>query len=265
MVALIAASCTSTEKSSGSGLEIVHNRWKKVSGIKFYGRVILPMEYDSIERVHCEYADFIAHKDGKAELWKFDLDVPEMNYYWKDKDKVVSQGTPKMTKLTESPYMYELDVPYAKHLIVLVDDNGKKSVYGYKDPYAPYDEIYPSVDGYITRKNGKHGYCGVAPVYEKVYICKMQLHYYYLTSVDGTNCDLTFYPYGEKKVRRNVITIADAEEFRDLDAKYVVSEYSFSEYKDHDIGAYFYDCRLAGGDSYWHKAAIKKLARRHGN
>lgn len=269
-VAMMVTSCTEVIPL-GTDLVMLHDRWHDVYGIEFASKMILPMEYDSIVITYMDEANYIAHKDGKAELWDYELtNVPSgpADYYYSGKGAYDHLGTPVMTKLAESSYMYKQAAPFSGKHIILVDRNGKKSVYGYKDPYAPYDEIYPSVDGnYITEKNGLFGYCGVAPIYKKVYICNcnMRGNYYYLTSVDGINCDLTFYPIGRKQVRRNVITVADVEEFRDLDAKYVSSEYSFGDFKNYDIGAYFYNCRLEGGDSYWHEAAIKKLAERHGN
>lgn len=268
VLAMMATSCTEVIPL-GTDLVMVHNRWHDVYGIEFAGKMILPMEYDSIVSLRRDDADFIAYKDGKAELWDYELtNVPSgpADYYYSGKGAYDHLGTPVMTKLAESPYMYEQYISYAGSQIILVNQNGKKSVYGYKDPYAPYDEIYLSVDGnYITEKNGLLGYCGVAPVYKKVYICKMQSHYYYLTSEDGINCDVTFYPHGKKKVRRNVITVADVEEFRDLDAKYVASEYSFEEFKDSYLGNDFYWYQLAGEPFFGHKVAVKKRANRRGN
>lgn len=220
---------------------------KGVCGVMYIGGdVMLPMVYDSIVKVDNDskynYCQVIAYKQGRAELWDLTItDIPEgpADYYYSTAGAYDHLGKVKTEKLAEGRNIERMDRRGYNDLVVITGNNGKKSVYGSNNKYAPFDEIYPTMHGYIFKKDGLFGVSHVPAKYKRVYVIRLVYTTYYLFSKDGVNCDV--YTYGRKDLEKlSEITIAEVEDFKQY-AESHYSEYSYSGYKSYDAMVNFRD------------------------
>ncbi len=246
MVALVLTSCIEKEPLNMS-MNIVHDRGKNLYGVEAAnGDEMLAIEYTSLNKVEVEanYCRLIACKADKAELWDLHVDVPDdgSDLMWSTMYSNVPKGKPRMAKLAEGRSMEKACRLGSKYFVIITDYNGKKSVYGSKNQYAPFDNVYATTNGYIFEKDGLFGVNDIPPKYKRVYVIGKGNKTYYLLSQDGKICEV--YEYGRKGLKKNSeISVAEVEEFK-KHAAHTFSAYSFYGYSEgtpYNVITKFYD------------------------
>ena len=205
------ASCTRIERiPRNEDMTVLHDKWKDLYGVEIDYEEALPIEYDSISLLGGNYNhyNFIAYKPEKHELYE-----------------LRSTETPKLLKLAES-YRIERISTNNEVLTVLIDKNGKKTVYGKPNGYEPFDEVYPAIGGYIFEKDGLFGYNDIVPPkYKKIAVVTTWTDRY-LFSEDGVTYSV--YEYTGKRFKKiTSISVAEVEEYGDKYAEFKYSPYSF--------------------------------------